>query len=367
MKILEIIPQLSSGGGERFVVDLCNELSKEHDVTLMVLHSLDKVDFYLKEVSNNVRVVSMNKRMGLDIGLLFRVYRYIRREKPDVVHTHLRAIMYIAFAIMRKHGVMHCHTVHNAADKEAGGSFISSGMRKFCFHHGWITPITISAESLHSFRKYYGMDAPMIFNGRNVDAGMLVSDEVKEQFKQYRHTNKTRVLISLARIDPVKRQTLLARVVMRLKREGYDLTVLFIGGERDAQMTAELRSYNDEAIQLLGELHNPLEYLKMGDAYALCSSYEGMPISLIEAIGVGCIPVCTPVGGIVDVVHNGENGFLSDGIGEESYYKTVKRFLSLTDVQLKDMKQKALATYGPFSMYECARNYVRLFEKGIKK
>ena len=45
MKILEIIPQLSSGGGERFVVDLCNELSKEHDVTLMVLHSLDKVDF----------------------------------------------------------------------------------------------------------------------------------------------------------------------------------------------------------------------------------------------------------------------------------------------------------------------------------
>lgn len=113
MKILEIIPQLSSGGGERFVVDLCNELSKEHDVTLMVLHSLDKVDFYLKEVSNNVRVVSMNKRMGLDIGLLFRVYRYIRREKPDVVHTHLRAIMYIAFAIMRKNGVMHCHTVHN--------------------------------------------------------------------------------------------------------------------------------------------------------------------------------------------------------------------------------------------------------------
>ena len=196
-------------------------------------------------------------------------------------------------------------------------------------------------------------------------SGMLVSDEVKEQFKQYRHTNKTRVLISLARIDPVKRQTLLARVVMRLKREGYDLIVLFIGGERDAQMTAELRSYNDEAIQLLGELHNPLEYLKMGDAYALCSSYEGMPISLIEAIGVGCIPVCTPVGGIVDVVHNGENGFLSDGIGEESYYKTVKRFLSLTDVQLKDMKQKALATYGPFSMSECACNYVKLFEKEI--
>lgn len=42
MKILEIIPQLSSGGGERFVVDLCNELSKEHDVTLMVCTHLTR-------------------------------------------------------------------------------------------------------------------------------------------------------------------------------------------------------------------------------------------------------------------------------------------------------------------------------------
>ena len=61
----------------------------------------------------------------------------------------------------------------------------------------------------------------------------------------------------------------------------------------------------------------------MGDAYELCSSNEWMPISLIEAIGVGCIPVCTPVGGIVDGVHNGENGCLSEAIGEEAYFLAV--------------------------------------------
>ena len=48
MKILEIIPQLSSGGGERFVVDLCNELSKEHDVTLMVYLDLPLLKSILK-------------------------------------------------------------------------------------------------------------------------------------------------------------------------------------------------------------------------------------------------------------------------------------------------------------------------------
>ena len=50
MKILEIIPQLSQGGAERFVVDLCNELSMRHNVTLVVLHNIDKTGFFLKEM-----------------------------------------------------------------------------------------------------------------------------------------------------------------------------------------------------------------------------------------------------------------------------------------------------------------------------
>ena len=76
MKILEIIPQLSRWRAESGLWLTCAmSCRKNMMLTLMVLHSLDKVDFYLKEVSNNVRVVSMNKRMGLDIGLLFRVYR----------------------------------------------------------------------------------------------------------------------------------------------------------------------------------------------------------------------------------------------------------------------------------------------------
>ena len=69
MKIFEIIPQLSSGGAERFTIDLCNELSKEHDVTLVVLHSVEKFGFYADELSPKVHLVSMNKRMGFDAML----------------------------------------------------------------------------------------------------------------------------------------------------------------------------------------------------------------------------------------------------------------------------------------------------------
>ena len=71
MRILEIIPQLSSGGAERFVVDLCNELSISNDVTLLVFHNLEQYGFYANELSDKVRIISLNKKKGVSF-LLFR-------------------------------------------------------------------------------------------------------------------------------------------------------------------------------------------------------------------------------------------------------------------------------------------------------
>ena len=361
MKIFEVIPQLSSGGAERFVVDLCNELVEANDVTLIVLHSVEKYGFYRDELSPKVRVVSMNKRMGLDLALMWRMMRLIKAEKPDVVHTHLNGVVYTALSAAINRRVVHCHTVHNTADKEAGSSFVCRGVRRMVFKHHLSTPITISEESQRSFVDYYGMDAVRIDNGRNVPPDLAVSAEVEAEFRKYRSTEKTRVLVCLARIYPVKRHTLLAKVTARLFAEGYDFTVLAIGSTVQTDLVDEVRAVASANFHILGERKNPLEYLKAADAYALCSSYEGLPISLIEALGVGAVPVCTPVGGIVNLVHDGENGILAKGLSEEDYYQAMKRFLDMDDAALQQMSDAAKRSYAPFSMTECAEKYSKLF------
>lgn len=362
MKIFEIIPQLSSGGAERFTIDLCNELSTKHEVTLIVLHSVEKFGFYADELASNVRLVSMDKRMGFDMSFLFRLWRLIKKEKPDVVHTHLNGIIYISLsAAINRRGV-YCHTVHTTADKEAG-SFVCRGVRRLLFKTKLSTPITISEESHRSFLDFYGIDAPMIDNGRNIPMNLKLSADVVDEFKTYRRSDKTRVLVCLARMYPVKRHTLLAKVTARLYAEGYDFTVLAIGSTSQIDIVEEVKSLKSENFYILGERKNPLEYLKAADAYALCSSYEGLPISLIEALGVGAVPVCTPVGGIVNLVHDGENGILAAGLEEDDYYNAMKRFLDLDDEALCAMSKKAKESYAPFSMTECAQKYVSLFEK----
>lgn len=362
-KILEIIPQLSSGGAERFTVDLCNQLAEKYDVTLVMLHSFEGLDFYKSDLSPHVKLVSMNKRKGFDFGLILKLYRLIKDEKCDIVHTHLRAIIYSVLAIIKFHKhIKFVHTLHNDAYHEAGGK-ISLLIKKVLFRQKWVLPITISEESANSFEKLYGFKSTLIYNGRSVPTDLQTSINVSSEINRYKKNKTTRVLVNLARFEPQKRQPLLARVASRLHEEGYDFILLFIGNKKTLDMVSEVENTKCSSIHILGEKNNPLEYLKVADAYCLCSSFEGMPISLIEALALGIIPICTPVGGVINVVKNGENGFLSDDISEESYYATLRLFLDLSDEELIPIKEKVSNSYSPYSMTQCVLKYINIFNQ----
>ncbi len=360
MKIIEIIPALASGGGERFVVDLCNELSLEHDVTLLVLHKLEGIcAFYLPQVSERVRVVSFNKRHGADLGLFWNLYQFVRKEKPDIIHTHLRAIVYaIIPELFTIHGI---HTVHSDAAKEASGK-LSKWVRQILFKTGRVTPVTISQASHNSFVEFYGMDAVKIENGRDIPVNLSISDAVKAEITSYKQNEQTRVIVQLAHLLDIKRQDLMAHVATRLHNEGYNFTVLFIGRWDSKAYKQKVEDAMPPCCHILGQRQNPLEYLKEAGALGLCSSYEGFPISLIEALGVGAIPICTPVGGIVNVIKDGGNGLLSENISEDAYYRALKRYLDMTEDQITEMRTKARQSYAPYSMKECAKKYVKVFK-----
>ncbi len=361
MRIINVIPQLVSGGGERFTIDLCNALAEQgHEVALIVFFAPEgPLGFYRNELSDKVKFISLNKKIGFDITLAFRLRNAIREFAPDVVNSHLRSMLYMPMSVFTIHAKFF-HTVHNTAEVEAGGT-IGGAIRKWMFKTGRITPITISRESLASFEKYYGQTAPMIFNGRDIPETLKVSDSVNQEVEGLKKTPNTKVLVQLARFTDVKRQDLMARVSKRLYDEGFDFTVLLIGKKSD-EIIKGIEEANCPICHVLGERKNPLEYLKAADALCLCSTYEGMPISLIEAMGVGTIPVCTPVGGIVNVVKDGETGFLSSDISEEAYYIALKRFLQQNDNDAIEMKAKVMENYKPFTMRECSNRYLELYK-----
>lgn len=367
MKILEIIPQLGSGGAERFTVDLCNELVKMgHDVSLIQFFPLDKPEyaFYLHELNSKVNIISLNKKNGLDISLYGKLLNLIKKIKPDIVHSHVRAIFYLPLAIVQLHKkIRFFHTVHSDAAKEALGSRLDIWIRKISFKKGFVKAITISPESKKSFEEYYGITAPIIYNGRNIPKNINISEEVKDIYSKLRVTSDTKILLNVAHIDKVKRQNVLARAVTELNNEGYDISLALVGREEDSETVEEIKKLENHRISILGARTNPLEFMKVADAFCLSSQYEGLPISLIESLGVGTIPICTPVGGIKNIITDGENGFLSTDLSEDSIKNAIIRFLSVDSAALASLKVNIKNTYQSFTMKDCAKAYESLFLK----
>ena len=85
MKIIQIIYSLSSGGAEKFVVDLSNQLAKMgHDVTLCMLRD-DKIDtltFNKQFLSSSVKFHSMKFDRGFSLGKCRQLEKYIMNENP---------------------------------------------------------------------------------------------------------------------------------------------------------------------------------------------------------------------------------------------------------------------------------------------
>ena len=162
MKIIEVIPQLSSGGAERFVVDLCNQLANHSEVVLITYYQAEGANFYLPDLASSVKHIALNKEVGLSISMFGKIFSIIKLERPDVVHMHLLAINYLLPCILFNHKrIKYFMTIHSDAEKEAGGK-LGTFIRWLCFRLKLVTPITISEESRRSFVEYYGIDAPVI-------------------------------------------------------------------------------------------------------------------------------------------------------------------------------------------------------------
>lgn len=96
MKILEVIPNLQAGGAETFIVNLSNALaSKEvNEVTILTLYHPNESEFLRGRIDKRVKVVSLNKHMGIDIRMLFSVLRFVKQGNFDIAHFHIQAIIY---------------------------------------------------------------------------------------------------------------------------------------------------------------------------------------------------------------------------------------------------------------------------------
>lgn len=371
MKILQLIPNISGGGAERLVVDLSNQLVKDHDITLLTLYNPREDDLFRDQLSPQIETISLGKKVGFDFKILFKLYRAVKSISPDVIHNHLRSFNYLMLCIPFLDDISIIHTVHNDAYKECPNSK-TRFLRKLFFKRRNIQPVTISEESANSFENaYQDIDHSLIYNGRRYPKKGERFDRITDEIESFKKDQDTRVFVNIGRIIPQKNQLMLVKAFNRLvNKDNANSVLLMIGGGRNNQASKEIQWKLKEAekkhdhIYILGERSNATDYLHAADFFCLSSIYEGMPITLIEAFATGTIPVCTPVGGIPEMVSKLDSSLLSKSTDEEDYYEVLKRAYCLEEEKQSKLKKRAADFFDElYSMEHCADKYEKLFKK----
>lgn len=351
---------LGTGGIEAMICGLSNELAKENDVTVCTIVKPNPNDKFYRELSPSIKRESIGRvGDGKPFKEMIRIARFVKNGKFDVVHIH-GFFYYYALAILLFHRkTCFCYTVHSNAMKENNPWDLRIlPFKRFCFKHGWLNPITISPASKDSFTELYGCESEMIPNG-------VVRPEPVEgsNLDSLRITPNTRVFLHASRICPEKNQVMLCKVFDRLIREGKDVALAIAGPVHHHEIYEEMSPMFSGRIQYIGERADIPALLCTVDGMCLTSFYEGLPVILLESLAAGCIPVCTPVGGIVDVIEDGNNGILSNDVSEDAYYDALVRFIDLPEESVRTMKQSCLKTSGQYDISQTGRAYRALFDK----
>lgn len=186
--------------------------------------------------------------------------------------------------------------------------------------------ITVTGSQTKAYLVNKGIREDMIFILPNLPNEAFT----KVTQNEHRHYD----IVSFSRIDLNKNLILLIKALSRLK-EKHQMKVAVAGdGDQLDAIKAAAQQYGvSEMIDFLGYVNgfdDKVKILSDSKIFISCSKGEGFPVSLLEAMNCGCVPVVSNVGDIVDVIDNGKNGYVFNDTDDDT------EFTNYLDILLAD-------------------------------
>lgn len=241
IKIVHIIGSLSTGGAERFAVDLCNELAKNafYQVYIISLCKNNSQDVISQDISKQVKCLCFNKKSGFSPSVYIKLTKWFINVKPEIVHTHLNAFEYVLLYSLLSKKSRFFHTLHNMAQHESPKFLPAKYLRTLFYKYGKVKPITISRNGSETYRQHYNLKNDIrIENGR---PNLKLSEERERLHNLYKSNSDDFLLVHIGRISEEKNQALLIDVVQKFNRlESKKCKLLIIGTGIDENLHKRL-------------------------------------------------------------------------------------------------------------------------------
>ena len=358
INVMQIMPDFGLAGAETMCEALCYELVKTGMVDLTVVSLFNYHSAITERLERfGINVVFLNKKAGLDLRLISSLKKLMLQKKTDVIHTHRYVKQYAVPAAILAGVPIRIHTVHNIAEKEIEWS--RRKLAKLFYQYCNVRPIAISPIVQKTIVEEYSLAPsriPIVLNGSDLSRCVPKCD--------YRVAGKFKIL-HIGRFSEAKNHIGLLEAFHLFHSQYSDSALMLIGdGERRGEIERLINHYGlQNSVDILGLQQNVFGFLHEADIFTLPSIYEGVPITLIEAMGTGLPIVATAVGGVPDMLDSSMAILTSVDSSEiakafETYY--------LSENLRKEHGQRARIKSELFSAKTMAQQYLAEYQ-GIER
>jgi sugar transferase (PEP-CTERM/EpsH1 system associated) len=304
---MHVLTTLRMGGTELGVVRLSNGLPSTA-VTTSICSSWPADD--LKHaLAPGVRLFEFDRRHGQDPVFVLRLAALMRRQRPDIVHTHSWGTLLEGVVAARLAGVR--TVVHGEH-----GTMETRPLNLMLQRRVWqrVTRVlSVSSRLAATMAERVGYPLERILVIRNGIDTERFHPSLRQAARGRLGLSDADIVISTAgRLVPVKDQATLLRALALVRDRGADVRALIAGdGPLREELTALCSQLGlDERVRFLGARKDVEHVFAASDVFVLSSTSEGLSNTILEAMASGAAVVATRVGGADELVEQDVTGLL---------------------------------------------------------
>jgi len=317
IKIFYLITSTSIGGAEKVLFDLCTGLDKgQYEITVGSLKGKGLIAEHLEK--QEIEVVSFGLKEGLGLSgsltsffMIFKVARELRKRGVDILHTFLfraNLIGRIAARFTKRPPIL-ISSLRTMEEEKRYQLFLeritSFMVDKYIAVSEKVKEYAITNSKIPADRIITIYNGVRPLNNR-------VDVDLEAMRRALSISPSDRVVMVIGRLRKEKGHYFLIEAIDELRKKIPEVKLVIVGeGEEEERLKRLVRKLSlTDTVVFAGLRRDIPDLLTIGELVVLPSLWEGMPNCLLEAMAAGKPVIATTVGGIPEVVMDGETGIL---------------------------------------------------------
>ena len=365
MRVAQIIDSLKIGGAQKLQLTFA-EAARKRSLSVTVLSLREDPDTPIpgELTSLGIPVLYFPSRKLLSPSRLSTLASYLRKEKFDVVQTHLTSANIVGLMVARAAGVPGIATLHSASFDPRHHGPGRKTLESWALRFGASRVVAVGHVVADAHRnRLHGKMIEVIPNA--VLPVQSVAGALREQMRKEITGDASRpLLLSVGRLSLPKGYHDLLSAFRLVKQTHPDCALAIVGGGilRES-LLAQIRDQGlSGSAFLLGQRDNVPELLCAADVYVSSSHWEGLPVSVLEAMSAGRPVVATNVGDLPHIVSR-ETGILVPPKDCNRLAFAISRLLSSASLRQsmgEAARKYVLRNHSPLAWID---RYINLYEE----